>query len=83
MQTLAILKPDAIRSNLTGKILSHLEDAGFRILAAQMRKLTRAEAEAFYEVHAKRPFYGSLVDYMTSGPCLPMVPMTFIKCCKY
>ena len=73
MQTLAILKPDAIGSNLTGKLLSHLEDAGFRIRAARMTMLTTAEAEAFYEVHRERPFFESLVAYMTSGPCLPMV----------
>ena len=73
MQTLAILKPDAVESNLTGKILAHIEAAGFRIRAARMRLLTEAEAEAFYEVHKERPFYGSLVEYMTSGPCLPLV----------
>jgi nucleoside-diphosphate kinase len=73
MQTLAILKPDAIGSNLTGKILSHLEDAGFRIVAARTTMLTKAEAEAFYQVHEERPFYHSLVAYMTSGPCMPLV----------
>jgi nucleoside-diphosphate kinase len=73
MQTLAILKPDAIGSNLTGKILSHLEDAGFRIVAARTTMLTQAEAEAFYQVHKERPFYDSLVAYMTSGPCMPLV----------
>ena len=73
MQTLAILKPDAIESNLTGKILAHLESAGFRVLAVRMRLLTQTEAEAFYEVHKERPFYRSLVEYMTSGPCLPLV----------
>lgn len=73
MQTLAILKPDAVGSNLTGKILSHLEDAGFRIRASRMTRLTQREAEAFYDVHRERPFFNSLVVYMTSGPCLPIV----------
>lgn len=73
MRTLAILKPDAIESNLVGKILAHIEAAGFRIRAAQMRLLTLAEAEAFYEVHRERPFFRSLVEYMTSGPCMPLV----------
>jgi nucleoside-diphosphate kinase len=73
MQTLAILKPDAIESKLTGKILAHIEAAGFRIRAARMTMLTVAEAEAFYEVHKERPFYRSLVEYMTSGPCMPLV----------
>ena len=73
MQTLAILKPDAVGSNLTGKILAHIEAAGFRVRAARMRLLTEAEAEAFYEIHRERRFYRSLVEYMTSGPCLPMV----------
>ena len=73
MQTLAILKPDAVESNLAGKILAHIEAAGFRVRAARMRLLTEAEAEAFYEVHRERPFYRSLVGYMTSGPCMPLV----------
>lgn len=73
MQTLAIIKPDAVGSNLTGKILVHLETAGFRIRAARITLLTRVEAEAFYEVHKERPFYASLVEYMTSGPCMPLV----------
>ena len=73
MQTLAILKPDAVGSNLTGQILALIEGAGFRIRAARMRMLSEAEAEAFYEVHKERPFYRSLVEYMTSGPCMPLV----------
>ena len=56
-----------------GKILAHLEEAGFTVRAARLVKLTRPEAEAFYAVHRERPFYGSLVAFMTSGPCLPMV----------
>ncbi len=73
MQTLAIIKPDAIGAGKAGKILAHLEEAGFTVRAARLVKLTRPEAEAFYAVHRERPFYGSLVAFMTSGPCLPMV----------
>jgi nucleoside-diphosphate kinase len=73
MQTLAILKPDAVGSNLSGKILAHLEGAGFRIVAARTTMLTGGEAEAFYDVHRERPFFSSLVAYMTSGPCMPMI----------
>ncbi len=73
MQTLAIIKPDAIGAGKAGKILAHLEEADFTVRAARLVKLTRPEAEAFYAVHRERPFYGSLVAFMTSGPCLPMV----------
>lgn len=73
MYTLAIVKPDAVSAAKTGAILAHLEKAGFQIRAARLVRLTRAEAEAFYEVHRQRPFYQSLVTFMTSGPCLPMV----------
>ena len=73
MQTLAILKPDAVDSMLTGKILALIEAAGFRVRATRMQLLSEAEAEAFYEVHKERPFYRSLVEYMTSGPCMPLV----------
>lgn len=73
MQTLAIIKPDALAAGKAGKILAHLEAAGFVVRAARLVKLNRAEAEAFYEVHRGRPFYESLCTFMTSGPCLPMV----------
>jgi nucleoside-diphosphate kinase len=73
MHTLAIIKPDAVGSGNAGKILAHLEEAGFVVRAAKLMRLSQAEAEAFYEVHRERPFYGSLVAFMTSGPCLPMV----------
>jgi nucleoside-diphosphate kinase len=73
VQTLAIIKPDAIAAGKAGKILAHLEEAGFTVRAARLVKLTRPEAEDFYAVHRERPFYGSLVAFMTSGPCLPMV----------
>lgn len=71
--TLTIVKPDAVARNLTGKILGHLEEQGFRIRAARMMHLTDRQAQAFYEVHRERPFYNSLVAFMTSGPCLPVI----------
>ena len=70
--TLGIIKPDAVEAGRTGLILAHLEREGFVLKAARMVCLTRAEAEAFYEVHRGRPFYDELVAFMTSGPCLPM-----------
>lgn len=72
-RTLTIIKPDAFGSGKAGKIIAHLEDAGFRILASRVLRLTEAQAGAFYEVHRERPFFGSLTRFMTSGPCLPMV----------
>jgi nucleoside-diphosphate kinase len=71
-QTLAIIKPDAVETGKTGAILAHLQKAGFAVRAARLVRLTRAEATAFYEIHRGRPFYADLVDFMTSGPCLPM-----------
>lgn len=71
--TLGIIKPDAVEAGRAGLILAHLEREGFALKAARMVGLTRAEAEAFYEVHRGRPFYDELVAFMTSGPCLPMV----------
>lgn len=72
-RTLTIIKPDAFGSGKAGKIISHLEDAGFRILASRVTRLTEAQAGAFYEVHRERPFFGPLTTFMTSGPCMPMV----------
>jgi len=72
MLTLAIVKPDAVRAGHTGKILALLEGAGFVIRAARLVKLTGAQAEAFYDVHRERPFYRSLVTFMTSGPALAL-----------
>lgn len=71
--TLGIIKPDAVASAKTGAILAHLQQAGFTLRAARLVRLTRSEAEAFYEIHRGRPFYQELVAFMTSGPCLPMV----------
>ncbi len=70
--TLAIVKPDAFGTGKAGLILAHLEERGFELVAARVARLRRVEAEAFYEVHSERPFYGSLVDFMTSGPCMPV-----------
>ncbi|HLG05973.1 MAG TPA: nucleoside-diphosphate kinase [Gemmatimonadales bacterium] len=71
-QTLAIIKPDAITRKKLGSIIAHVENAGFLIRAARLVRLSRAEAEAFYEVHRGRPFFDELVRFMSSGPCLPM-----------
>ncbi len=70
--TLGIVKPDAIAGGKTGKILAHLEQAGFVLRATRLVRLTDGQAGAFYEVHRGRPFYDELVRFMTSGPCLPM-----------
>ena len=72
-QTLTIIKPDAVRRGLVGKILARLEDQGFRIRALKLVQLTKQAAEAFYQVHAERPFYESLTTYMSSGPAVPML----------
>lgn len=71
-QTLGIIKPDGIANGHLGAILAHLEREGYRIRAARLVRLTRAQAEAFYEVHRGRPFYEELVAFMSSGPCFPM-----------
>jgi nucleoside-diphosphate kinase len=72
-RTLCIIKPDAVEAKQVGGILARLEGAGFEIVDLQLRRLSRAEAEGFYHVHRQRPFFGSLVDFMASGPCVPMV----------
>ena len=72
-RTLSIIKPDATRRNLTGQIAAKFETAGLRIIASRRIRLSTAQAEAFYAVHAARPFYRSLVDFMTSGPVVVQV----------
>ena len=72
-QTLSIIKPDAVEKNAIGQILARFEAAGLRIVAARMMHLSRAEAEGFYAVHRGRPFFGSLVEFMISGPVLVQV----------
>jgi nucleoside-diphosphate kinase len=69
-RTLSIIKPDAVRKNVIGKILARFEAAGLRIVAARMMHLSRGEAEAFYAVHRERPFFRDLVEFMTSGPIM-------------
>lgn len=73
MLTLTIVKPDAVAAGNAGNIIAHLEAKGFRIRAARMTRLSREQAEGFYEVHRERPFFGELVEFMISGPCIPMV----------
>ena len=72
-RTLSIIKPDAVAKNVIGEIYSRFEQAGLKIVAAQMKHLTQAEAEEFYSVHRERPFYGALVGFMTSGPVMIQV----------
>ncbi len=72
-RTLTIIKPDAFGANKAGKILAHLEAQGFVLKAARVMHLTKDQAGAFYEVHKERGFFGELVEFMTSGPCMPMV----------
>ena len=71
--TLTIIKPDAFGAAKAGKILAHLEQHGFRVRAARVLHMSDVDAQEFYAVHRERPFYGSLVAFMTSGPCMPMV----------
>jgi len=72
-RTLSIIKPDATRRDLTGRINARFEEAGLRIVAQRRIRLTRAQAEAFYAVHRERPFYNSLCEFMTSGPVVIQV----------
>ena len=72
-RTLSIIKPDAVAGNVIGKIYSRFETNGLKIVAAEMRWLSRGEAEGFYAVHRERPFFASLVQYMTSGPVIVQV----------
>lgn len=69
-QTFAIIKPDAVKAKNAGRILQRIEEAGFRIVAMRMQHLTKSEAEGFYAVHRERPFFNSLTDFMSSGPCI-------------
>ena len=72
-RTFSIIKPDATRRNLTGKVNAVIEDAGLRIVAQRRILMSRPQAEKFYEVHKERPFFGELVEFMTSGPVVVQV----------
>ena len=72
-RTFSIIKPDAVKAGQAGAILARIEQAGFEIVALRLRRLTTAEAEGFYHVHRARPFFGSLCQFMSSGPCISMV----------
>jgi len=72
-RTLSIIKPDAVAKNVIGQILARFENAGLRIAATKKVQLSRADAEAFYAVHAQRPFFKDLVDFMVSGPVVVTV----------
>ena len=72
-KTFSIIKPDAVKAGNAGAILSRIEKAGFRIVGLRMRNLTEKEAQGFYYVHKARPFFGELVAFMSSGPCITMV----------
>lgn len=72
-QTLSIIKPDAVAKNVIGEILTRFEKAGLRIVAAKMQRLSREKVANFYDIHKERPFFGELLDFMTSGPVLVLV----------
>lgn len=71
-RTLAILKPDSVAAGKAGAMIAKLQEEGFVVRGIKMLRLTEAQAQAFYEVHKARPFYGSLVQFMTSGPVIPL-----------
>ena len=71
-QTLSIIKPDAVRKAVIGQVIARLESAGLRVVAARMLSLTRDQAAAFYAVHRERPFFGDLLEFMTSGPVVAL-----------
>src|SRR5688500_3612760 len=70
--TFAIIKPDAVKKGFAAQILKRIEEAGFRVCALRMIRLSKREAEGFYYVHKERPFFGGLTDFMSSGPCIVM-----------
>jgi nucleoside-diphosphate kinase len=72
-RTLAIIKPDAVQNGHAGKILDRILSEGFAVRAMKLVTLSKKEAEGFYAVHAERPFFGELTDFMSSGPCIPLV----------
>ena len=72
-RTFSIIKPDALKARQAGDILARIETAGFEVVALWLRRLTREQAEGFYHVHRERPFFKSLTEFMSSGPCIAMV----------
>ncbi|NUN13213.1 MAG: nucleoside-diphosphate kinase [Myxococcales bacterium] len=72
-QTLSIIKPDGVKKGVIGQVIARFEGAGLKVAAMKMAHLTRAQAEGFYHVHQQRPFFGSLVEFMTSGPVVLMI----------
>lgn len=72
-RTLTILKPDCVRKNLIGAVIAQIQEAGFSIKAMKLTRLTEDTAGGFYAVHKERPFFGELVEFMSSGPCVPMI----------
>ncbi len=71
-RTLAILKPDCVEKNLIGEVISKITGAGFKVLGMKMVRLTKDSAGGFYEIHKEKPFFNDLLEYMTSGPCVPI-----------
>jgi len=71
-KTLAIIKPDGVSKNVIGEVIAKITEAGFKIKAMKMVRLTKESASGFYEVHKERGFFGDLVEFMTSGPCVPI-----------
>lgn len=69
-RTFAIIKPDAVKNAVIGRILARIEQEGFRIVAIRLQHLSKREAEGFYAVHSEKPFFGGLTDFMSSGPCV-------------
>ena len=72
-RTLMLVKPDAVKRNLEGKIIAHVQEKGFKLIGLKKLKLTKQQAEKFYYVHKERPFFGELTDFMSSGPIVAMV----------
>jgi nucleoside-diphosphate kinase len=72
-RTLGIVKPDAVAKNVVGRVIAHIEQAGLQVEALRLIQLSREQAQGFYAVHKHRPFFGSLVEFMSSGPCVVMV----------
>ena len=71
-RTFAIIKPDAVKNGVIGRILARIEQEGFRVVAMRLQHLSKREAEGFYAVHSEKPFFGGLTDFMSSGPCVLM-----------